>query len=666
MNLKKITTFFKNKSREDELKKKLHLIKQVEFQKINFTITKNPIVSIVIPFYNEVEITINCLWHLKKHLTSKFPYEIILINDNSTEAIKFSEINGIKLINNSENLGFLRNINKGIKEAKGEYIYILNNDTEVKKGFLEELFYVFNNFKNVGAVGSKLINIDGTLQEAGAVFLTKGRIKQIVKNKKNDAPEINYINKVDYCSGASLLFKKQKDNGELNQFDTDFVPAYFEETDFCFSLKYEQGKDVYYTPFSEVVHFDGVSYNSKKSKKIKQELFETNKVKFFKKWKAQIEDIKASTISERVHELYSKSIAFYSKQVLEFDKESGANRFNEIIKSCISNNIHVSLLVKKAAIDSSYVRHYRRLGVQVYYKNKSQKSFKKFIKNEIANLGISWFYGPNSFKSHYNLVKKTCNQSLIVYDMIDIHHLRFERAYEIEPSNYYKKRIKKYKNLEINSCKKADIIIAISESEKNYISKLGFSEKVKLISNIHSIKLPINSITKFEDRKDLLFIGSKHHPNIDAVMYLYESIMPKVWEVNASIQVHIVGGVGDLISTISDKRFIFHGYVSDVSNFFNNSKLMVVPLRVGAGVKGKIGHAFEYHLPVVTTGIGAEGMALSNNESALISDDELSFSKSIIELYSNKKLWQKLSNNSETSLKPYSIEKAFENVLKMK
>jgi len=240
-------------------------------KEINFRNFKDPLVSIIIPFYNQEAITLSCLHSLAKNLCDKYSYEIILIDDNSNEADRINEIKNIYLIRNKENQGFLKNINLGINKSIGEYVYILNNDTVVKENFLTELIYVFENFDNVGAVGSKLINKDGTLQEAGAFFLKNKKIRQVVKNKTIQSPEINYIYETDYCSGASLLFKKNNDKGELNLLDENYLPAYFEETDLCFRLKYIQNKKIYYTPFSEVIHLDGISYK-KSNKSKKQEL----------------------------------------------------------------------------------------------------------------------------------------------------------------------------------------------------------------------------------------------------------------------------------------------------------------------------------------------------------------------------------------------------------
>lgn len=626
-------------------------------EKIVFKPSSKPAVSIIIPFYNQQNFTLNCLKSLEKHLTTKYTYEIILIDDCSPEHVDLDIVEGVKLIRNTTNKGFLKNINKGINEAKGDFIYILNNDTIVKKDFLSELFYVFENFKNVGAVGSKLINADGSLQEAGAVFLKNGKITQIVKNKTVYSPEVNYIYEVDYCSGASLLFKKHQDNGEMNLLDEAFLPAYFEETDFCFRLRHEQNKKIYYTPFSEVIHYDGVSYKSKDNKKsnLKEELFKKNKDVFFHKWDDILKNIQATKTSDRISELNQKSIVFYSKYIPKHDKSSGDNRFNEIVKICLEHGCHLTIMVQKADANCEYINFYRKLGVQVYYKNKSGVNFNKFIKKELTNAHVSWFYGPNSFKSHYNTVKKYCKNTYVIYDMIDIHHLRFQRALKLDPTDsYFKKRFPKYKKIEVSACKKSDLVLAISEKEKQYMQKLlPELNNIDVLSNIHHMKVTKDNIIPFEKRKDLLFIGSKHHPNIDALNYLSNSIMPIVWKSNPEIKVHIVGSVAETITNPTDERIILHGFVPDVSTIFSSVKMMVSPLRIGAGVKGKLGQAFEYALPIVTTEIGAEGMFLINGKNALIADTAQQFSQEIIELNQNKELWNKLCKSSSESLKPF-------------
>ena len=282
--------FVRRINRIRKLEENFKFDSSLNFEKVSFTFPEfdEPLVSIIIPYFNQEDYTWNCLNSIRENLP-EVSFEIILVNDKSTENPDFSLLKNVKIIHNEQNLGFLKSVNNAIKAVKGRYIYLLNNDTRVTKGFLDELVYVFENYENVGAVGSMLLNADGSLQEAGSVFMKDCRISQVVGNKKAHYPEFNYIYKVDYCSGCSLMFEKYDENGEINLFDEQFAPAYFEETDLCFRLKYVQKKNIYYTPFSKIIHYNGVSYNSNISfTEKKQELVDKNLLLFKKKWQKQI------------------------------------------------------------------------------------------------------------------------------------------------------------------------------------------------------------------------------------------------------------------------------------------------------------------------------------------------------------------------------------------
>lgn len=627
-------------------------------EKLTFPLIDQPLVSIIIPYFNQESYTWRCLASIKNNLPET-TFEIILVDDNSTENPDFSSIENIRIMRNEENLGFLKSVNKAIKMADGKYIYLLNNDTIVKKGFLDELLFVFDHYDNVGAVGSMLLNADGSLQEAGSVFMKDCRISQVVGNKKSYYPEFNYIYKVDYCSGCSLLFEKRNDEGEINLFDEQFAPAYFEETDLCFRLKYLQNKDVYYTPFSKIIHFNGVSYNSDTEFTAKkQELFDKNLALFKKKWQKQIDAIVAEKTQSRILELnHFKSIVFYNGVVPEFDKNSGELRLTEIIKAFKKRNYFVAIIARKNQIDFSYNQYFQRLGVCVYYEHQKTADQNTFLRRLRLKKPISWFYAVKMFVSNYKLALSANSDSYLVYDMVDIHHLRYQRAINLEPNRFsHKKNYFKYLRKEKFAASKADVVITISDDEKKYMEKFIRPEKLITLSNIHYPKKTVNEVPAFNDRSGILFVGSIHPPNVDAVNFLINDIMPLVWNKNNTIKLNIVGNVNQVMKEIKHPNVTFHGYVSEMDSFLLKNRIMVAPLRYGAGVKGKIGQSFEYALPVVTTSVGAEGMKLLNRKNALISDKKEDFANDILELYSNRELWEKLQANSENSLHPFSIQ----------
>lgn len=351
----------------------------------------------------------------------------------------------------------------------------------------------------------------------------------------------------------------------------------------------------------------------------------------------------------------NKTIVFLSGNMPTPDKDSGSNRLKEIILSLKELNYNCIICAKNAYRSDHYTDYFSDLGIIVYVQTNQYKDDLDFLKS-IPKLDYIWYYGPNMLKKNHKRLSQNLPNSKSIFDMVDIHFLRYHRAIELNPTQIsLRKKYSKYLEIETKMAQKADHVITISDIEKEIMTKFIDADKLTTISNIHYPKIKKEDTLSFEDRANLLFIGSAHSPNIDAIHYLYDDIMPLVWKKLPEVKLTIIGNLIDKVN-INHPKFIFEGYVPDIETAFINTKIMIAPLRYGAGVKGKVGQAFEYYLPVITSSIGAEGMNLVNKENALIEDTKEGFATAIIELYTNKELWLKLQNNSEQSLTPFSRE----------
>lgn len=370
-------------------------------------------------------------------------------------------------------------------------------------------------------------------------------------------------------------------------------------------------------------------------------------------------------VNTKKYNLNQKTIVIVSGSIPTFDKDSGSNRLKEIILSYIEIGYNCILCYDSSEHDEKYFQFFKKQNVILYSELKNKKKTSSFLQS-IPKIDFTWFYGPNTLKNQYELFNKTLPSSKSIYDMVDIHFLRYKRAIELDPKRIsHRKRYKKYFKIETELAKKVDLIIAISKQEKEIMSTYIDKNKIITISNIHYPKVELINTLSFEYRKNILFIGSAHTPNIDALYFLNNNIMPIVWKKLPELKVDIIGNLNKEITDISHSNIIFHGYVPEIETFFNSAKFMIAPLRYGAGVKGKIGQSFEYYLPLVTTDIGAEGMFLKHKENALIANNAEDFANEIINLYENKELWLKLQKNSEESLKPFSRETLKEKIKKI-
>ncbi len=186
------------------------------------------------------------------------------------------EFKNIKhILNNTGHKGFLFNVKNAIEKARGKYIFLMNNDMIALSNYLSELLNVIENDNTIGIAGSKTLKIDNTIQECGVNLYNNAPIEFLgINQNANYQDEKTYID-CDYCSGCAIIFKKEiwdKTGG----FDTNYEPAYYEDSDFAFNLKYNYNLKSVCVPKSKLYHFKGQTYQNHNSDK--------NRLYFLSKW----------------------------------------------------------------------------------------------------------------------------------------------------------------------------------------------------------------------------------------------------------------------------------------------------------------------------------------------------------------------------------------------
>ncbi|MFH1257068.1 MAG: glycosyltransferase family 2 protein [Candidatus Diapherotrites archaeon] len=221
---------------------------------------ENPLVSIVVLNWNGKELLRNCLKSLREN-TNYAPYEVIVVDnassDGSTEMVK-KEFSWAKLIENKENRGFAGGNNDGIRQSKGEFVLLLNNDTLIKQSdWLDEMVKAMQRHPLVGILGPRLVFGDGSVQQ-----IKGAEAEKIVKT----------------VSGAAFLIR-QKVLDEIGLLDEGFNPIYYEETDFSERTR-RKGFLVMYTPKATITHLEGATTGQKKFSKWKYFLAKKNRLRF--------------------------------------------------------------------------------------------------------------------------------------------------------------------------------------------------------------------------------------------------------------------------------------------------------------------------------------------------------------------------------------------------
>jgi len=291
------------------------------------------------------------------------------------------------------------------------------------------------------------------------------------------------------------------------------------------------------------------------------------------------------------------------------------------------------------------------------------QSATEHIKAEGRSYSIVVLSYPEIMHSYAPLIRAYMPNAQLIYDTVDLHGIRLHREALTKNNDInLLEKAKTYEQMECANLESADLVIAVTDTERSEILKRVPDAKVQVIPNIHSI---IKETPPFESRQGLLFIGHYlHSPNEDAIFYFVDEILPQIKEQLGSIPFFILGSsvTGSMKRVESDTVHII-GYVEDPVPWFNKTRVFVAPLRYGAGMKGKIGQSLGLGLPAVTTSIGAEGMMLENGKHVLIADNPTDFANEVIKLYQDPVLWNKLAEQGRLHISQHFSETAARGII---
>jgi glycosyltransferase involved in cell wall biosynthesis len=206
----------------------------------------------------------------------------------------------------------------------------------------------------------------------------------------------------------------------------------------------------------------------------------------------------------------------------------------------------------------------------------------------------------------------------------------------------------------------------VTADDKQALLKEDPQLNIAVVPNIHA--LPSNIVSR-GGRRDLLFVGGfSHTPNVDGVLYFVREIFPLLLQRLPETRLWIVGNAPPAeIVALASEQVIVTGYVRHLAPYLESALVSVAPLRFGSGMKGKIGEAMTWGIPVVTTTIGAEGMGLQDGIDALIADIPEDFAQRIVQLHENPELWESVAQNArkrvERDWSPDAVDKSLTEIL---
>ena len=234
-------------------------------------------------------------------------------------------------------------------------------------------------------------------------------------------------------------------------------------------------------------------------------------------------------------------------------------------------------------------------------------------------------------------------QSRIVFNTVDLHHIREKRQAEATGDVELLKQAEESRTLELDLAKTADATIVVSHQEKELLARELPNTRITMIPLVR--EYGVTSIAPFSSREGVGFIGGfRHKPNLDAVDYLLEEVWPAVLARNPSLKLYIIGShmPAEMLDRI-ERNVSFVGYVPELDFWLSNLKMTVAPLRYGAGAKGKVVTSLSHGVPCVATPIASEGMGLVDDQDILVGHTTDALAEQIVRLHASSELWEQLS-----------------------
>lgn len=600
-------------------------------------------VSIVVPVYNQLDYTIACIDAIKEN-TSEIDYEIIVVDDCSSDETQ-KELSGrddIVYLRNEKNLGFIGSCNAGAKHASNTYLCFLNNDTTVLPYWLSALVNTFELHERVGLVGSKLVYPDGRLQEAGGLVWEDGSAWNWGKFQDPENPQYNYARHADYCSGASILIPKVLFES-LGGFDSHYAPAYYEDTDLAFKVR-ALGLATIYQPLSQVVHFEGVTSGTDTSQGVKKHQV-INAEKFEKRWAPVLthhgRSENAATLADRG---VVGHILALDQITPEPDRDAGSIAALEMMRALRKLGYKITFVPCSNLCDMPpYTSLLAALGFESVVLPWTS-SVTQHLKDRGSSYDAVLIFRPQTWHDYIDEVRRYAPQAKLIYYACDLHYLRHQREADIgsAPTKAAAAKLAASKETELDLISSSDLCILHSTVEKQLIEAERPSARIVCFPLTHE---PRGRGKSMAERSGILFLGGyRHPPNIDAVEHYVADIHPRVKKGLSEPVMFTAAGSSPTpaIQMLAGEDISVPGYIEDITPLLYEARLMVAPLRYGAGVKGKILTAMAHGLPVVTTTFGAEG--ITDGDELLIANDPKTFADAVCRLHSDSELWHRLQS----------------------
>jgi len=603
-----------------------------------------PDISIVIVLYNQAGLTLECLKGLANERLVRFE-TIIIDNASSDETSRLlGMLDGVRVARNPENLGFVLAVNQGAAMACGRNLLMLNNDAVIFPGTLAAALQRIESDSDIGAVGGPILLYDGSLQEAGNIVWREGSCLGYGRGAAPDAPEYRFVRDVDYCSGAFLLVRRELFE-RLGRLDEAFVPAYYEEADFCFRLQ-KAGYRIVFDPEVVVRHFEFASSETPahaiELQARHREIFRERHPESLAR-RCEPDAVNVLVARSRIRD-GARRVLFIDDRVPHPSLGSGFPRSCEFVRAIVKAGHFVTFFPLQFPEDD-WSKVYETLPdtVEVML-HKGVAGLPSFLASRSGYYDILVVSRPHNMSILADIRRRQpqCFSGMaLIYDAEAVFAMREILKAEVLGAPLPPRERQRLLSTELELALQADHVTVASANEAGHFTAVGASA----VSVLGLSLTPKPTLPGFGDRHGFLFVGSlfaDDSPNVDSLVWFVEKVWPKVVEkLGDNVKLQIAGPC-DSPAAIRlarpDVRIL--GRIDHLDDLYDTSRVFIVPTRFAAGIPHKACEAAAYGLPMVATPLIAQQLGWETE--LLVAANAEAFAAACIALHENEHLWNEM------------------------
>lgn len=337
---------------------------------------------------------------------------------------------------------------------------------------------------------------------------------------------------------------------------------------------------------------------------------------------------------------------FIDQRAPRGDEDAGSRQMLSYLKLFARRGYHIVFWSYEGNDDHRAVRELKKLGIQVLHRVPYIFSFDDWIRAFGHDLKVAFLSRPHVAVGFLSTINKLSGARVVYYGH-DLHVERMNLQNILVPGSFSKETVNSVREQEKKCWEKSDVILYPSVEEVDQLRRKYPHRRVGVLPIESQPDEEIEaSLTPnlFEQREGLLFVGGfSHLPNQDAVNWFLKEVYPLMAKKLPYLHVTIAGNAPtDEIKARASEAILVTGRVSEeeLRSLYNKVKVVVAPLRIGAGVKGKVVESLRMGVPVVTTSIGVQGLP-GYEDAIAVGDDPADFAKAVQDLLQDEALWQR-------------------------